>query len=62
MGSSLGTLQEPKRVIVVGGSFGGRNMIEALQKVDTTGKLEITIVDKAPHFEFNCTNYKALCD
>lgn len=37
-------------------------MTYGLQKADTTNKLEITIVDKLAHFEFNCTNYKSLCD
>ena len=62
MGSSLTTLQDLKRIVIVGGSFAGRTVTYGLQQVDTTNKLEITIVDKSAHFEYNCANYKSLCD
>jgi len=62
MGSSLATLKDLKKVVIVGGSFAGQITTKLLQRFDTTNKIEITVVDKSAHFEFNCSNYKSLCE
>jgi len=54
-------LSQKKKVLIVGGSFGGQGIVKLLRLRDPHF-LEITVLDKSDHFEFNCTNYKSLCD
>lgn len=60
----VGALKDKKHVVIIGGSFAGRAITQGLQKLAKTSKervnVEITIIDKAPHFEYNLTSYKAL--
>ena len=52
-----------KKVIIVGASFGGRMLVQHLQKLDPEEKcISILLVDKSPHFEYICSNYKAVWD
>ena len=52
-----------KKVVIVGGSFGGKMITQHLQAMDPKEEqFEILIVDKSHHFEFICSNYKALCE
>lgn len=52
-----------KKVVIVGGSFGGKMITQHLQLMDPEEQqFEILIIDKSHHFEFICSNYKALCE
>lgn len=62
MGNNLSIDPSKKfHIVVVGASFGGRIISGAILNLDKAN-IEITMVDKAEHFEFICTNYKTLCD
>ena len=41
----------PKKIVVVGFSFAGQNLINAIAKLDTGKSCEITVIDKSDHFE-----------
>lgn len=52
-----------KKIVIVGGSFGGKILTQCLQALDPNEtQLEITIVDKNEHFEFICTQFLALAE
>ena len=52
-----------KKVVIVGGSFGGKLIIQHLQALDPNEEqFDILVVDKQSHFEFICSNYKILCE
>jgi len=52
-----------KKIVIVGASFGGRLLTQKLQELDPMEEyLDILLVDKSPHFEYICSNYKALTD
>ena len=54
---------QKKKIVIIGGSFGGRVLTQALQALDPQEHcFEITIVDKNPHFEFICSNFKSFVD
>lgn len=54
---------EKKKIVIVGFSFGGRNLIKSLMNIDPDGrKFDILIIDKETHFEFICTNYFGLTE
>ena len=48
-------------IVIVGASFGGRIICSSLLALNRDN-ISITLIDKAEHFEFICTNYKTLCD
>jgi len=52
----------PKKIVIIGSSFAGRMIAQQLKGLDPQEQLEILIIDQSPHFEFICSNYKALCD
>ena len=59
----LPDLSVKKKIIIVGASFGGRLLVQALQKLDPKEQcLEIQLIDKSPHFEYICSNYKTVVD
>jgi len=52
-----------KKVVIIGFSFGGRNLLKSLLHIDPEGKrFEILSLDKETHFEFICTNYFGLTE
>ena len=56
-------LIEKKKVVIIGFSFGGRNLLKSLLHIDPEGKrFEILILDKESHFECICTNYFGLTE
>ena len=62
MGNNLSFDPSQKfHIVVVGASFGGRIISSSLLALNKEN-IEITLIDKAEHFEFICTNYKTLCD
>lgn len=59
----LPELAMKKKIVVVGASFGGRMLVQHLQKLDPEQKcISVLLIDKSPHFEYICSNYKAVCD
>lgn len=56
-------LVEKKKIVIVGFSFGGRNLVKSLLHIDPNGKkFDILVIDKESHFEFICTNYFGLTE
>jgi NADH dehydrogenase len=44
---------EPRRVVVVGGGFGGLELCKALGRAQRRGEVQLTLVDKENFFQFN---------
>lgn len=49
----------PRKVIIIGASFGGRHLAEAIL-TQSHSDIQITFVDKSDHMEFICSFYKVL--
>ena len=49
----------PRKVIIIGASFGGRHLAEAIL-TQNNSDIQITFVDKSDHMQFICTFYKVL--
>ena len=52
-----------KKIVVIGGSFGGKYITNMLQQLDPKEiQFEVLIIDKNEHFEYICANFASLAD
>lgn len=48
-----------RKVVIVGFSYGGQNIIQAIAKMDKVGNCEFIVVDKSDHFEHMPNNFES---
>ena len=54
---------EKKIIVIVGSSFSGRMIAEELLKIDNRNKyIQILMIDKKNHFEFNPNSFQYLTE
>ena len=46
-----GSSTTPKRVVMIGFSYGGQQIVKHMHKMDTKKVCHFTVVDKSDHFE-----------
>ena len=52
----------PKRVVMIGFSYGGQQIVKHMHKMDTKKVCHFTVVDKSDHFEHQPNQFEAFTD